>query len=206
MAKKVKNFIEMQSLTKYCKANKVSFYDIWKLTDIPETTLYAYRKGRLSIPEMRCRIIADALKADIFVLFPDLKKKDQKFEGVDFSVKKNSGKPSPTLNGTEQQKKNGNQNVDKKGNVKMKIEMEDMIIGSQNLLPEDGKTIKARVIRNHEHVRMLFRLDKMFIERHSACSPGICYDYNGELSVVIQATGTPFLVGNGKEIGELVFL
>jgi len=226
-----KKVIELKTFAKYLKDNNLSFYHVSKVTDIPEGTLFAYRTGRVSIPEIKCRIISDALKEDVLTLFPDLKETDPEIEAMDFELKKNFVEQLPIKNGSKDQniqKKNS-----KEGNEKMKIEIQDMMPGSQMLLPEDGKTIKVRAVRNHEHVdfegyqfssdenviiktgiktkrfdidRMLFRLDKFFVENYELCSPSTVYDYNGELCVIIQSTGMPFQVGNGKEIGELVFL
>ena len=63
---------EIDGLRRHMEEKKVTAYKLCKLTGIKRSTLYAYVGGRLAIPEMKCRIIADALGVEVADMFPQI--------------------------------------------------------------------------------------------------------------------------------------
>ena len=205
----------------------ITRYQLVKLTGIKKPTLYAYFEGRGNLSASVCAILADAIGEEVCDVFPQIRSKtpelasiaDSDYDPVNLSDKT---KLQPT--------KEEVQIMEEKG---LKIAIEDMMAGAANLIPEDGVTLKSRLIQDlndYKHDSLLIQpetqviiytgikalglpverlvardLKKHIIEHecHVVSTP---FTINGELCVALYNHGKPLMCYRGKEVCKLILV
>ncbi len=222
--------IPVEGLELYWEAMQrkgITRYKLIKLTGIKKPTLYAYFEGRGTLSASVCSVLADAIGEEVIDVFPQLRQRRPELADItkgDYDPMKLSDKK--TLQPTVEEVNNMNE----KG---LKVALEDMMAGAGNLVPEDGITIKSRLIQdmngrlieslcvqpetqiivmtgikatNLNVDRIIIRdLKKHIIENEAHVCP-TPFSFNGELCVALYVHGKPLMVYRGKEIGKMILV
>jgi len=197
--------IKLDILEGKMKEKGLSVYKLIKLTGLKKSTLYSYFNGRSPVTKEVCGILADAINVDVLKLFPDLADEDD----VTIEDIKEAPKNRPL------------------------ITIEDMTTDGATLVPEDGYTVKARMVVDHlgtklnalavqSETQVLVAtgikadnvdMDRLIVhgltrhiienECHVLHTP---IKQNGELCIVLYVHSHPLMVCRGKEIAQLMYV
>lgn len=196
----------LEPLRKALHDNDISIYKLAKLCRMNHSTIYSYFHKEIPIKEETCIIIADAINMPVNEVFPDM-------------IERNEIKPG-----------SGDEPVEV--DVYGKISINDMIVGSQTMVPKDGITLSVRKVQNPDGVEfsgytlsqyeqvivktgvstkninlndVLIRAKKdRILNNELQCDP-FALEWNGELCVVLRSFGAPLLLSKGMVFAEIVF-
>ena len=217
----------LELFTEAMERKGITRYQLIKLTGIKKSTLYAYFDGRGTLSKSVCSVLADAIGEEICEVFPQFRHKTVELADItkgeyDPMELSDTKKLQPTIEEVN--------NMNEKG---LKIVLDDMMAGAANLIPEDGVTLKSRLIqdlndRKTESLsiqpetqviiytgvkalglpmdRLIARDIKAHIienECHVVSTP---FTINGEVCIALYNHGKPLMCYRGKEVAKLILV
>lgn len=199
----------MEPLRTELERQGITLYKLAQACQMKSTTMYSYMAGESHMGEKTCRAVADILRCPVAELFPDLVEKV----------------------GTEQPKE-VHSGVDASGK-KCRITVDDMMVGCQTMLPDDGVTLVVKGVVNNEGReysgytlgdnqcctiktgvstknldlnRLTVRTkQKMAMDNHIFALP-TPYSMDHELCLVMHSHGGKTVLNKGVAVAELIFL
>ena len=200
--------VNLDILRKVLWLKKISKYKLAKLCGLNHSTVYSYLNKDIPIREKTCHIIADALEMPTTELFPDMQERPDQIPA-------------------------GQLPLPQEEDMERKLTVDDMIVGSQTMVPEDGKTLAVRKVMNCDRAEFSgytlspneqiivktgvsvanIDLDRVWIraktnmvvknEIHAALLP---IEVDKELCVVLHSFGAPLLLSKGMPFADIIFL
>jgi hypothetical protein len=225
MSDKKQTIKNLELFEKKMAEKKITKYKLVKLTGIKKSTLYAYFSGRIPMTPPLCATFADAIGVEIGEVFPQINEKGPELA----SVKDGTYNPEDLKNHVPQK----SQEEIEKLEDSPAITVENMVAEAATLVPDDGFTLKSRMVVDHlgterealyvqpetqvvikTGVKTLdVNLNKVIVhgipkhmidnECHVLPTP---IDINGELCVVMYLHGKQLMVCRGLEIAHLMFI
>jgi hypothetical protein len=203
---------DMTKLSDVMGTKGITPHKLAQLTGSNLTKMYAYFKDNgPPMPEDLCIRIADEVSVPLAELFPTMIDKSDPDLAIDTAE---------------------DQGVDDMGR-KIRLVANDMIVGCQTSVPEDGVTLRVnRVIngdgvefpgyqlnpdeqvivrtgvsdRNIDPKAVFIRLKQRLIEKHALSNLVYPLVREHELCVVVHSYGVPLMLSKGVEFAEIQFL